>query len=426
LLTISKIIRQNSHVNWTLLDQALVSGSNFLTGILLARYLGISEFGVFSLAWMVILFVNNMQISLIAAPMMSIGPKQANAEATAYYSAVFIQQFILSGSVSIIVASGLKISTFFSSEWNQNSLIWPLTVSVFCFMSQDFLRRYFFTVEKVFLAFLIDAISYLGQVIGIILFSSTTKLDSTLALWIVAATSAAGSVFGIIRIEKIRFDHSMLWFFTVKNWLFSSWITGSSIIQWAGSQGVLAIAGVYLGATSLGGIRAVSNLVAPINVLMLSMNNIMPIITSKKYHLYGHNVLLKYLLRFTIILVLSVSSICYIVTIYSDELMSLLYGTSYTHFSSLVFYQSIYAISGALIVPLVFYLRAIEETIWLAISTAFAAGMSILVCYILINDYKELSIYFGLLTYQVVSLLILLFSMARKIKFHADEPFVAR
>ena len=33
-------------INWALADQAMLSGINFLTGILLARYLGITEFGV--------------------------------------------------------------------------------------------------------------------------------------------------------------------------------------------------------------------------------------------------------------------------------------------------------------------------------------------------------------------------------------------
>ena len=40
-----------SQVNWALVDQAFVSGCNFLTGILLARYLGIEEFGSYVLAW---------------------------------------------------------------------------------------------------------------------------------------------------------------------------------------------------------------------------------------------------------------------------------------------------------------------------------------------------------------------------------------
>ena len=40
------------HINWALADQGVVSGINFLTGIMLARFLGLEEFGRFTLAWM--------------------------------------------------------------------------------------------------------------------------------------------------------------------------------------------------------------------------------------------------------------------------------------------------------------------------------------------------------------------------------------
>ena len=38
-----RLLTRYSQVNWALVDQTMVSGVNFLTGILLARYLGISE-----------------------------------------------------------------------------------------------------------------------------------------------------------------------------------------------------------------------------------------------------------------------------------------------------------------------------------------------------------------------------------------------
>ena len=47
----ARLLARYSHVNWALADQTMVSGVNFLTGILLARHLGIEEFGRFTLAW---------------------------------------------------------------------------------------------------------------------------------------------------------------------------------------------------------------------------------------------------------------------------------------------------------------------------------------------------------------------------------------
>ena len=38
-------------VNWAFADQVVVSGANFITGLILARGLGLEGFGVFTLAW---------------------------------------------------------------------------------------------------------------------------------------------------------------------------------------------------------------------------------------------------------------------------------------------------------------------------------------------------------------------------------------
>ena len=76
----ARLLTRYSHVNWALADQAMVSGVNFLTAILLARYLGIEEFGRFTLAWMAVLIAYSIQYAMIIAPMMSIGPKQSAAE----------------------------------------------------------------------------------------------------------------------------------------------------------------------------------------------------------------------------------------------------------------------------------------------------------------------------------------------------------
>jgi len=57
---------------WALTDQAVVSATNFLTNVMLLRFMGLREFGVFILAWMSVQFVNSLQTALIIAPMMSI------------------------------------------------------------------------------------------------------------------------------------------------------------------------------------------------------------------------------------------------------------------------------------------------------------------------------------------------------------------
>ncbi len=141
-------VRRHSHTHWALLDQALVSGTNFLTGILVAHGLGVADFGRFSLAWLVVLFVQSFQECGVIAPMMSIGPKYEAPRQPAYYGGVFAQQLILAVVSSLLTWACLRFAASVFLKRPDASLALPLTVAVLLCQSQEFLRRYFFTVLK--------------------------------------------------------------------------------------------------------------------------------------------------------------------------------------------------------------------------------------------------------------------------------------
>src|SRR5216683_4851234 len=89
--TLVQLASQRS-MNFAFVDQVLVSGSNFVAGILLARAFGIFEFGRFALAWMFVEFIGSLQFAAIIQPMLNIGPKQAEADSDRYYGALIAQQ----------------------------------------------------------------------------------------------------------------------------------------------------------------------------------------------------------------------------------------------------------------------------------------------------------------------------------------------
>ena len=54
---------------WSLADQIVVSGANFLTMVVLARQLGLHDFGIFTLYWTSVLFVAALHSAFIILPM---------------------------------------------------------------------------------------------------------------------------------------------------------------------------------------------------------------------------------------------------------------------------------------------------------------------------------------------------------------------
>ena len=87
-----QLIQSAGRIKWALADQVLVSGSNFLSTIVLARALGIEEFGRYVLAWAIIVFMQNIQYAAVSSAMLSIGPKQSIEKAPSYFGALFAHQ----------------------------------------------------------------------------------------------------------------------------------------------------------------------------------------------------------------------------------------------------------------------------------------------------------------------------------------------
>lgn len=279
---------------WALTDQAVVSATNFLTGVMLARFMGLREFGIFTLAWMSVAFANNIQNSLIIAPMMSIGPKQEEKDRPYYFGAVVFQELVLVCFYFVFIFAVLSIfgNHFRHSELRQ--LAAPLAVSAFAYQMQDFIRRYFFAARQSRLALADDALSYLTQVPLILFLHKAGLLNSANALWVMAGTSIFGLAVGWLWVERIEFHWGWIKAISLRHWKMSRWLTGSALMGWTSSNLFVVAAPVYYGAAAAGVLKASQNLMGVANIWFLGLDNIVPAETARRLHDGGVHSMLAY------------------------------------------------------------------------------------------------------------------------------------
>ncbi len=358
-------------------DQAMVSGVNFLTGLLFARCLGIEEFGRFTLAWMVVLFVNSLQMALVSSPMMAIGPKQERDSLNYYYAAVMGQQLFFGSLSFIAVFFFAKTSNYIFPKWDIKDISLPLACVAFCFQNQDFFRRYFFTRDDVLKAFVNDAISYLGQLILLVLLFWKTNMSSTSVLWVIASTSALAIIFALQMMGEVKWSLPIFLKTLKRHWAFAKWIAASAILHWSSSNLFFVVTGNVLGASAVGAMKAAQNIMGIASILFQGFENIVPIRASQTLHLYGKKTMFKYLGKVTFGGVGILLCISFVAALKPELWLTLLFGSEYQGYGYVLRWFSVIYLLMFFGFPIRGGLRALENTKSIFLSYLFATIFTI-------------------------------------------------
>ena len=86
-----------------ILDQGLISGSNFVVAILLARWLTPQQYGSYALAFEVFLFVSALYGSLILEPMSVFGPSIFSGNLVSYLGELLRIHCVLSFLMTVVL-----------------------------------------------------------------------------------------------------------------------------------------------------------------------------------------------------------------------------------------------------------------------------------------------------------------------------------
>ena len=79
---------------WAVMDQGLVATSNFTLNILLARWLTPNEYGAFSVAYTIFLFLSTFHIGMLNEPLLVFGPGKYKCKIRTYLRVLILGNWI--------------------------------------------------------------------------------------------------------------------------------------------------------------------------------------------------------------------------------------------------------------------------------------------------------------------------------------------
>ena len=372
-----------------LLDQAIVSGANFVIGLVLARFLGPAGYGQFVLTYNIILFIAGVQAALIIAPMMVNSGTLPTDQRSHYLRTVTLQQVLFCLILAIAIFVAVKILNPVFPQWGLDTLLWALIFATLSVLFQDFFRRYFFANDRAGAAGLNDLVTHGGKFVLLVALGLAAQLSVTNALWIVGGSSVLGVVLAVLTsgLQKNTptVDSTNLSQVTQKHWTFGKWLLAESLVYWCGSQLVIYVAGQVVSTTLVGAMSAAANAVGMVNILFLAIENLVPTRAAAIYAKGGKASLIRYLKRVAIIGGGTILAIVVVASLWSEYWLKLFYGAAYAGYGWMIVWWSGYYLMSFLQRPLSIGLRVLGNTRDLFLASLCSALVAICLSYPIIR-----------------------------------------
>jgi O-antigen/teichoic acid export membrane protein len=373
-----------------LTDQAVVSGANFLAGLLLGRFLGPTAYGQFTLTYNIVLLAASVQFALIAAPMLVIGPQQSALGNTGYYRAVLVLQGLFSLLLGVVALLGVQTLSMLFPGWGLAGLALPVSLAMVVSIAQDFLRRYCFVRNQGGAALFNDIAAHGAKIVLLCALGASAGLSARSAFWVVTLSSSVGILAIALRyrwwLRDVRDASDVLAHTRRQHWHAGKWLLAENIVYWFGGQMVIFyVAGHVLSATAVGNITAAMNVVGAANILFLALENFVPSRAAQMYARQGRPGLKRYLRRVTLLGAGVTFAIIAIGALWGEFWLTLLYGPAYAGNGSLVAWCGAYYMIGFLQRPLSFGLRVLGSARGVFFGAAMGASVSVALSYPLIR-----------------------------------------
>ena len=316
------------------IDQGVISLSNFLATIILARNVDPTQLGVYGVGFVTLRLIRSIQEGLIVQPMNVFGAGMEEDEFKHYATSTSIFQI----GLALISATVVAICGWVLTEMGNDTAgptLFALWLPFLWWQLQEYLRRMLYTRGLVFKA-VINSVIANGVRLGIMIYLvNQGSLSGISGLEAIAWGSFVALFpsfwftrhFWSRQLENLR----VTW---RRNWAFGRWLLGSTLTNWVAVEFYPILTAGLISFAAAGAYRALQNLVAPIHLLLRAVDTFL---TPRAANLYGKNgqaALTRTLRSVYLALGIPILGILIAAMLFGEEILVLIYGDVYLEYSN--------------------------------------------------------------------------------------------
>lgn len=343
-------------------DQAIISLSNFLASILLARALTPTQFGAYGVGFLLLHLGRAFQEGLIVQPMSALGPSLPQEERRVYLSGSALLQIGLA-VLGAAACAGLGWILIDLGNTVAGPTLFALWFPVLFAQLQEFLRRVFYTQAQVGLAVFNTVVSNTVRLAVTVWFLSAGAESGTAGLYPIGWGGIAGAIVGLLATRGLwvrrGFELIGTW---RRNWAFGRWVLGSTAANWVAVEVYPILTAGLVSFAAAGIYRALQNVVAPVHSLLRAMDTYFTPRLADRRRIAGTPGVAHMVGRMFLVTGPLVAAILILSVRFAEPLLRLLYGETYVAYASGMRWMALFYALWYAFWPIQSALKAVEQT----------------------------------------------------------------
>jgi O-antigen/teichoic acid export membrane protein/thymidylate kinase len=339
------------------LDQGLISGSNFLLGVILARYLGADQYGAYALAFSTFVLLALLHQALWLEPMSVFGPSVYRKTLPQYLGLLLWGQLIMGAAIVICAGSAGSIYSLLREPSRLALAFLGMSFAAPCVLLFWFARRAFYLQLRPGEA-LVGAITYSAVLCSGFLVLGHWHLFSPLSAFLVMGAAALlTSLLLLVRLQPTTSKKSITGVLTLtevreRHWRYGRWALVSGLFIWLPWNVFYSVIAGHAGLAETGNFRALLNLAMPMTQTYAAFSLLFISHAARRGHEEGWEAVKAQAWKIAGLYALGSGAYWLPVCLFRNQLIDFLYAGHYPHVAPLVPVVAIASIlSGAAMGP---------------------------------------------------------------------------
>jgi O-antigen/teichoic acid export membrane protein len=316
------------------IDSGVISLSNFLATILLARNVDPTQLGIYGVGFVTLRLVRAVQEGLIIQPMNVFGaPMEADEFRPYATSTSLIQIGLAFVSASVVAVCGWALTELGNDT--AGPTLFSLWLPFLWWQLQEYIRRMLYA-RGLLLYAVIESVIANGARLGLMIFLAVQgNLTGSAGLEAIAWGSFVALIPGLWFTRQFWTrrvsDFSSTW---RRNWNFGRWLLGSTITNWITVEFYPILTAGLINFAAAGAYRAIQNLVSPAFVLLRAIDTFLTPRAANLYEKNGQRALTRTLRSIYLAVGIPVMVILVIAISFPKQILHFIYGDTYTAYSN--------------------------------------------------------------------------------------------